>query len=194
MPQLWIWGKICDMILERRVEKGFPFAPELVNRVRDVPYVLGADGKPDALLSDNFGGCARKHLFLAPRLKQIGYGVEIGIAQFDWRELPIPKDILSLLKQPIQYHMFLFLNREGKDFVVDATWDSEMHKLGFPLIEWDESNQSNLGVKSTHVYKQNLFVLQSRSFVSESLRAFNTVLKGRQGTPFNDAFNNWLGR
>ena len=143
------------MTLERTEEKGelLP-APQLYVKVRDVPFALGAEGKPDKLLEDNLGGCTRKHLFLAPRLKRMGYKVEIGIALFDWRELPIPEDILNLLKQPIQYHMFLFSNHGNKDFMVDATWDKEMQKLGFPLFEWDETNQSNLGVKPISVYKQ----------------------------------------
>ena len=169
-------------------------APQLYVKVRDVPYVLGAEGKHDTLLEDNFGGCTRKHLFLALRLKQMGYKADIGIALFDWRELPIPGDILNLLKQPIQYHMFLFSNRGGEDFVVDATWDKEMQKLGFPVFEWDESSQSNLGVKAISIHKQNLFVLRSRSIVSSSLKSITVTLKGKQDTPFNDAFNNWLGR
>lgn len=174
--------------------EGLLSAPQLFIKVRDIPYILGVEGKPETLLKDNFGGCTRKHLFLAPRLKQMGYEVEIGIAQFNWRELPIPIGILNLLKQPIQYHMFLFLNRGAKNFVVDATWDKDMYKLGFPLIEWDESNQSNLGVKAIRAYKQNLFVLKSRSFVSESVKILRESLKGQQDTPFTDAFNKWLGR
>jgi len=169
-------------------------ASELFVKVRDVPYILGADGNPEMLIEDNFGGCTRKHLYLAPRLKQMGYDVKIGIAQFDWRELPISKDILALLKQPVQYHMFIFLNKGNNHFMVDATWDKEMNKFGFPLVEWSESNQSNLGIKPICMYKQNLFVLKSRSFISENIRTLREVLKGQQDTPFNNAFNNWLGR
>ena len=183
------------MTPEKTIRKEYlTSASELFIKVRDVPYILGVEGKTETLLEDNFGGCTRKHLFLLPRLKQMGYEVKIGIAQFDWRELPIPKDILNLLKQPVQYHMFLFLNKKTKSFMADATWDKEMNKFGFPLTEWDESNQLNLGIKPISVDKQNLFLLQSRSFVSESIKTLNNILRVKHNTPFNDAFNNWLGR
>ena len=127
------------MILERTedsIEK--LSAQELFTLVRDIPFVLGAEGKPETLIRDNYGGCVKKHLFLAPRLKRIGYKVDIGIAQFDWRELPIPDDILALLKQPIQYHMFLYLNKNGRSSIVDATWDKGMSEKGFPINEWSD--------------------------------------------------------
>ncbi len=96
-------------------------AVELVTSVRDVPFVLGADGNIERLFEDNISGCVRKHLYLFPRLQQLGYKVEIGITQFNWRELPIPDYILSLLKQPVQHHMFLYVGNDTPD-----TWLTEM--------------------------------------------------------------------
>jgi len=145
-------------------------------------------------MRDNYGGCSRKHLFLAPRLRKIGYKVDIGIAQFDWRELPIPADILSLLKQPIQYHMFLYLNKNGKSSIVDATWDKGMSKKGFPLIEWSDVGETKLAVRPIKIRRVNLPVLKARSLVSQSLNNIKELICGPQNTPFNDAFNNWLGR
>lgn len=176
------------------VKENLLSAPELFQNVRDIPYVLGADDKPEDVFSDNFGGCTRKHLYLAPRLKQLGYRVEIGIARFDWRELPIPKDILALLKQPIQYHMFLYVNQKGNRFIADAIWDKEMCQRGFPLMEWDDQNFSLLGVKPISLTTYNLPVLRFRSLVSETINRFKSLANGPMETPFNDAFNSWLGR
>ncbi len=81
---------------------------DLFLKIRDIPFALGSDDKPEDIVKDNFGGCTRKHLYLAPRLKMMGFEVEIGIAQFDWRKFSIPGQILTLLKEPIQYHMFFY--------------------------------------------------------------------------------------
>jgi len=169
-------------------------AQELFTLVRDIPFVLGVDGKPETLIRDNCGECTRKHLFLAPRLRKIGYKVDIGLAQFDWRELPIPNDILLLLKQPIQYHMFLYLKKNGISTVVDATWDKDMIEKGFPLVEWSDSGEMKLAVRPINICAINLPVLQARSVVSQSINNVKKLIHGPQKTPFNDAFNNWLGR
>jgi len=184
------------MVLERTEESIEKLsARELFTLVRDIPFLLGAEGKPESLISDNFGGCARKHLFLAPRLKRIGYKVDIGIAQFDWREFRIPDDVLSLLKQPIQYHMFLYLSKDGRSTIVDATWDKGMSEKGFPLNEWsDGGGETGLAVRPIKIGRVNFPVLRVRSLVSQSLNNVKELVRGPQKTPFNDAFNNWLGR
>ena len=176
------------MNTERSVEGALLFS-----KVRDVPFVLGSQGNTEALLQDNRGCCSRKHLFLLPRLKGIGYKVGIGIAVFDWRDLSIPFEIISLLRNPIQYHMFLIANGEREEFLVDAAWDKEMHmKHGFRLIEWDEQN-TTLGVDPLRSFRISSLELKFRSKVSaimnERKAGHNLV-----PTPFNDAFNNWLGR
>ncbi|MDO9027376.1 MAG: hypothetical protein Q7U68_00715 [Candidatus Roizmanbacteria bacterium] len=169
-------------------------AQELFTLVRDIPFVLGAEGKPETLIRDNCGGCTRKHLFLAPRLKRIGYQVDIGIAQFDWRKLPITDDILLLLKKPIQYHMFLYLSKNGINTIVDVTWDKGMSEKGFPLLEWSNGGGTEIAVSPIKISRVNLPILQVRSLVSQSLNNIKELIDGPQKTPFNDAFNNWLGR
>ena len=165
-------------------------AGELFKKIRDIPYALGEDGDIEGLLRDGKGGCARKHLYLLPRLQQLGYEVDIGIAQFDWRDLPIPKEILVLLKQPIQHHMFLYVGINSANIEIDATWDSGMKELGFPILNWDGVSPTGISVEGKNPRKQNLNVLKARSFISSSLQTF--VKRENEPTPFNDAFNEWM--
>lgn len=168
-------------------------AAALFSKVRDVPFFLGPQGSSETLFQDNRGCCSRKHFFLLPRLKEIGYKVGIGIAVFDWRDLPIPAEILSLLRNPVQYHMFLITNGEKGEFFVDATWDKEMHmKHGFRLIELDEQN-TVLGVDPLRSFRISSLELRLRSKVSDILNA-RKAGHNQVPTPFNDAFNSWLGR
>lgn len=165
-------------------------AIELATKVRDIRYALGADGNTENLFEDGVGGCARKHLYLLPRLQQMGYRVNIGITQFDWRRLPIPAEILSLLEQPVQHHMFLYVGADRPVAELDVTRDKGMKPLGFPVFEWDGVSPTGLTVNAINAHRQGLFILKARSLTSSTLRQLRNL--DNQPTFFNDAFNGWL--
>lgn len=165
-------------------------------QVRDTPFALGADGGDlNALITEGVGGCTRKHLFLADRLKRSGFKVDLGIATFDWRELPIPSEILSLLKNPIQYHMFLYVRDtriDAPEMHLDATWDRRIKHLGFTVSDWDGVNSTPIAVPAKRSWRQNYAVLKARSITSSIIRNLLNLNKGKEQTPFNDSFNMWL--
>lgn len=183
-------------ILNRKPELSFK-DQELINRasqifaeVRDVPYVLGLDGDFKKLLKENKGNCARKHLYLAHQLESLGYKISLGITQFDWRDLPIPQGVISLLKNPIDTHTFLFAEFKGYKMRVDATWDTKM-PVGFVPNKWDGLSQTQIAVMPLTLQRGNYKTLEARlslGILIKDLRMPKTP------TPFNDAFNFWLGR
>ncbi|MCG2691965.1 hypothetical protein L6272_04020 [Microgenomates group bacterium] len=164
-------------------------AARIATEVRDIPYALNADGNIKAIFEDRIAGCTRKHLYLLPRLKQLGYKVAIGLTDFDWRKLPIPDKVLSLLIDPIGYHMFLYYGFERAENVLDVTWDKGMQHLGFPVFDWDGLSATGLTVEGSRTRKINRFVLQARSKASTIMGNIN--LKD-QSSPFNEPFNLWL--
>lgn len=168
----------------------FNRASEVFGKVRDIPYILGLDGNPNRLLVENVGNCTRKHLYLLPRLQALGYKVTVGIAEFDWRELPIPIEITNLLKDPIDTHLFLYASLDGNETVVDATWDFGMPQ-GFPVNAWDGYNSTQIGVSPIKIHRENYQVLKARALASAARRS---IRQDRKPTPFNHAFNNWLHR
>lgn len=178
-------------IAERNREIVAAEASRLFRTVRDVPYVLGVDGNPDKLLIDNLGNCTRKHLYLLPQLQALGYKVTLGITEFDWRDLPIPPNILQLLKDPIDSHLFLYASLDGNEMIVDATWDSGMPE-GFIINDWNGVNSTLIGVSALQVRKESYRVLQTRATLLTALSYLRPV-KNRP-TPFNDAFNGWINR
>lgn len=162
---------------------------ELFKRVRNFPYRLGLDGDPDKLVTEGVGNCTRKHLYLLPKLKQLGRKTEIGVAVFDWRQLLIPEEIISLLKDPIQAHMFLFVD----DKPVDATWPQDLPP-GFPSNQWDGINATPLGVTALEIIKPNSLIFQTRLIASSTFNVLRNLLGKEKLTPFNDAFNQWMER
>lgn len=159
-------------------------AIELFTRVRNIPYRLGLDGNPDKLFSEGVGNCTRKSLYLLSKLPPLGYKVEVGIAVFDWRQLPIPDEIISLLKKPVQRHMFLFANGQQ----IDPTWHPGIP--GFTVSEWDGINPTPLGVPAIKIIKPNPAILQVRALASSLKNLISPV--DQEPTLFNDAFNHWL--
>lgn len=166
-------------------------ASKLFQTIRDVPYVLGLDGDPSKLFVDNLGNCTRKHLWLLPRLQKLGYAVTLGIAEFDWRDLPVSPDILQLLEDPVDSHLFLYASLDGNEMTVDATWDSGM-PTRFLVNDWNGINSTQIGVPALRVRRESYHVLHSRAALLKALSYLRPV-KNRP-TPFNDAFNHWLGR
>jgi hypothetical protein len=167
---------------EVRVQQGI----ELFAQVRNIPYRLGLDGDPNKMVNEGVGNCTRKHLYLQPRLEQLGYKVDIGIAVFDWRQLPIPNEIIFLLNDPIQAHMFLFVDSKP----IDATWPPGIP--GFLSSQWDGINATPLGVSALEIIRFNPLVFKARSMASRTVDSFKKIADQRRPTPFNDTFNLWL--
>jgi len=167
---------------EARIQQGIG----LFEQVRNIPYKLGLDGDPNKLVSEGVGNCTRKHLYLLPRLGQLGYKIDIGIAVFDWRQLSIPKEIVSLLNDPIQTHMFLFVDGNP----IDATWPPYLP--GFSSDQWDGVNSTSLGVTALKVTRFNPLIFQTRLSASSAFNILKNLSEKGKPTPFNNAFNLWL--
>jgi hypothetical protein len=166
-------------------------ASRLFATVRDVPYILGVDGNPANLLTQRLGNCTRKHLFLAPKLVQLGFDVQLHVASFNWRDLPIPEEVTSQSADPTDTHLFLTATRNGNEMIVDATWDSDMPD-GFAVNSWDGTNQTTLGVPALSVAPVSYQALYSRVMLGSVARYFRSSTP--ELGPFSQAFNSWIER
>ncbi len=87
----------------------------------------------------SYGDCRHKSELLFKLLQKEGYQVKKVKAIFDWKDLPLPKKLLSILQRnSIWDHDTLLVNVDGKWIMVDCTWNPELQKIGFPVtINWD---------------------------------------------------------
>lgn len=166
-------------------------ATDFFYTARDIPFRLGLDGNPYKLLSENLGNCARKHFHLGSQLKKLGYKIDLGVAEFDWRDLPIPPEITSLLKNPIDSHLFLYVTTpEGNHITLDATWNPDMPP-GFTVNTWNGKDNTPIAVPVIKTYKEKYQRVRTKALAGSFKRSINP---NQKPTPFNDAFNHWLGR
>ncbi len=108
---------------------------KLFEQVQRIPYkVCKFDSKlinPDI----PYGDCRHKSELLYYLLSKDGYKVKKLKVEFNWRDLPIPKYILDILKRSgtIFLHDSLLVKINNKWTNVDCTWNSELEKKGFPI-------------------------------------------------------------
>jgi len=121
---------------------------ELYNKIQRIPYYCLTERDPDLLIKKNKGSCSEKHLYLGKEFKKLGIPVRYLLIKFDWRNLPIPKEIISKKDSPIGWHLALKIKPDKKWLLVDATWDSKLKKASFPVTKnWDGKSNTKLALK-----------------------------------------------
>lgn len=130
---------------------------KLYKKVQRIPYYCLKERNSDLLLKKNKGSCSEKHLFLGKEFEKLGVPVKYLLIRFDWNDLPIPKEIINKKEDgPIGWHLALKIRHAksarsakasrnanapmrikspNKWVYVDATWDSKLEKVGFPITK-----------------------------------------------------------
>lgn len=152
---------------------------ELYKKVQRVPYYCLDKRDPDLLLKKNKGSCSEKHLYLGKEFQKLGIPVKYLLIEFDWRDLPIPQEIIKKKDSPIGWHLALKIRPDKKWILVDATWDTKLKKAGFPVTEkW----QGKTNTKFAFLPKQ----------IIELKKAPPEQIKRPENRKFYNALNGWL--
>jgi len=173
-------------------------AVKLVRDIQQIPFRMGLDGDPHKLTGEQAGNCLRKSLFLAHKLPDHGFEV-VGFeaTPFDWRDLPIPRDIVGKLKDPTDTHVALHVTQPPHPDVMrlDIAFDPSMSRLGFPIYEWDGTASMPIAVQPTGPsVMQSAAFLEPRVALSTLRTTIEKALGHERPKPFSDAFNAWLAR
>lgn len=120
--------------------------------IRDIPYALVAELRdphtgPCGLLKLNRGSCVPKHFLLALMFERLKIPVKYASYLFKWDDpgIKYPGDLRLLTRRmPVTAHLACKAEIEGRWILLDATWDTPLKKVGFPVNgKWD-------GVSETH--------------------------------------------
>lgn len=112
---------------------------EIFERVQKIPYQVCKYDENEINEKLEKGDCRHKHFLLKKLLEQEGLEVKEVKVIFNWKDLPIPKNILEILKSgTIWDHNSLKIKVNKKWIRVDCTWNPRLKEKGFPITEdWD---------------------------------------------------------
>lgn len=157
---------------------------DLFKQVQRIPYKCR--GNPQKLFEVNlpYANCSQKRELLNHLLQANKYQTRYLDAVFDWRDLPIPKDILKILKQSgtFQRHHLLEVRVDNTYLKVDPTWNLELGSKGFPVtFQWE-------GNRDTKQVTEGTIFFYDPQKTEVSLPYFF-----RERKDFAQEFNRWLG-
>src|SRR3989338_1424352 len=92
-------------------------------------------------------------------LKRDGFNVRKLKVVFDWKDLPIPHEVIRHLNRSgtLWVHTILEVKIGGRWVKLDCTWNKELERIGFPVTKnWDANSdtfQVTKGVIEFHAAK-----------------------------------------
>ncbi len=135
------------------------------------------------------GDCRHKSLLLHNLLLQNNFEVKKYKTIFDWKDLPIPKEILNTLqKSGTRWShdiVGIGLNKYSISYI-DPTWNSELERLGFPVTgAWD-------GKESTkQITREKLEYLDAENFKEKD---HGIIIDKAETQEFTKTLNEWLDK
>jgi len=133
---------------------------ELFEFVRDIPY--GTIGSRDLrdVFKKNKGTCSGKHELLKYLFKLIDIKVSDIIVMHAFNDLPVafPQKIMTLFESGdiLDPHNVIRIHSKGQWHIVDATWDSPLEQVGFPVNrDWDGKSGMKLCVVEREIIETN---------------------------------------
>jgi len=158
----------------------------LFEEVQKIPYKICKFNEDEINEDIIYGDCRHKSTLLYNLMKKEGINIKkLGVI-FDWKDLPIPDDILSILKKSgtIWTHYSLSAEIEDNWIKIDCTWDPPLKELGFPItIKW------NGLVDTRQVTEGRLRFYKVKDYNEDSKRI--KIIK-EEAYSFADALNKWI--
>lgn len=136
-------------------------------------------------LSLSYANCNQKRDLLKKVLDSYGFETQKLDAIFNWRDLPIPSDILDILRKSgtFQKHHLLEVKVEGAFLKLDPTWDLGLEPRGFPVTKSWEGDRDTRQITEGEVF-----------FYNPKLPIISLPYFKEEREEFARAFNIWLGR
>lgn len=157
---------------------------ESFERVQKIPYRCRA--KNFTVINEEvpYANCGQKRRLLKQKLESLGFECRNLDAIFNWRDLPIPEEILKILKnsETFQKHHLLEVKIGENYLKVDSTWNLELEKLGFPVTKFWDGNSDTEQITKGKIFFYNPLVknIWLPYFPEERIK-------------FSEGLNQWLG-
>lgn len=150
--------------------------------IRDLPYRV-----PERVDDDQAWNCLSKNRLLMNELKALGHNVRDRIGLMSWESTPTPRDIVALYPADIPAtHYFLEIEKDGHWRALDASWDKDLEKAGFPIAEF--GGRRCPGIKTERVFTQT----EQDAYLKEWSSPSRIADYFQRAGPFLRALNAWL--
>jgi len=159
-----------------------PKIVKIFEKIQKIPYGVCKFDK-DNLDNIKEGDCRHKSELLYRAFKKEGFETKKIKVIFDWKDTPVPKNLLEILKVSgtIWEHDSIEVKIKDKWIKVDCTWNQELQKLGFPITKnWDGQSDTlqitngKLSFFNIDNYKKNIKIVKEEALA------------------FADALNKWF--
>jgi len=103
--------------------------------IRDQPY------RVSEFIGDRAANCSTKGKQLLESLGSLGYTVRGRVAEMQWENTLIPKEVVSLYPADLlATHFFVEVEVNGTWRCLDPSWDKGLEIIGFPIATWEGDN------------------------------------------------------
>ncbi len=157
---------------------------EIFERVQKIPYKVCQFEREKIDENLPFGDCRHKSELLKNLLEAEGIEVRRIKVLFDWRDLPLPEEILKVLdnSDKIWAHDLLKVKINKVWIKIDCTWNPELQKIGFPVQNnWDGKSDT------LQITKGDLKFIEESDFNKYSIKIIH-----KEATRFANLLNNFL--
>lgn len=167
--------------------------------IRDVPFEVNLANQNLNqqllhLIKRKKSSCSGKHYFLGLIYETLGIHVEYITCSFYWHELSVeyPAFIKKLAeKMPLTYHLAIRIHIDNSKFLLDATWDSPLEKVGFPINKMgDNLIDTKVAVKLIGESIVHKSALKREDYINKAFKKEQEI--SNSVTKFYTALNWWL--
>ena len=156
-------------------------ARKVFEDIRDQPY------RVSEFIDDQAANCALKGKQLLERLGSLGYAVRGRVAEMQWENTLLPKEIVSLYPADLlATHFFIEVEEDGAWRCLDPSWDRGLEIAGFPIATWDGKNCPGFTLGKVYEFEEQAKYL---NLCNDSSYASEYFVKARV---FLQATNAWL--
>jgi len=182
--------------LEKMEElKGAELLVKLFYFVQKIPYrITSFDSRVRACgesvgIGLKRGDCRHKSLLLYNLLMERNFDVDKVKVIFDWKDLPLPSEVLGILeKSGTRMSRDVLRVRVNPRYCVyvDPTWNFDMGEIGFPVTgDWEGTSPT------AQASCEDLEYFNAEGFSDEDV---GIVLDADEMKRFGEALNSWLDR
>lgn len=165
---------------------------KIFERVQKIPYKVCAFDRDNISEDIKYGDCRHKSTLLKRLLEKEGYDVKMFKVIFDWKDLPLPKEILRVLKKSstIWVHDIVGVKLNGNYILLDSTWDKRFERKGFPFTKKWSGLENTMQVTDGKLEFYELDDFNERK--GEILKKHGVKINREEAHKFAEALNEWI--